>query len=343
MRQVIMVRPYELEVVELPQPVPGPGETLVETRVCGICTLEQRVYRGIRNQYPFRAGHEVSGIVKEVNACSSIEPGDKVAVSLVPRCGSCAYCKAGHDNLCSYFTASRSTGELWGPGGLSDYMIVREQDAFPVSTKVTFDTAALVEPIACCLHSLRRANALAGKVLAVVGTGFFGLLHVGLANSLGLRTVALSLPNDPPIAKDIRSLPKHVYGMVADLATTRSVLENLDVPGVDICVCTRGGNAAFEAALLITRPGGTVVVFESMYGGQQLNVAFEKLRSRELTVTASLSHTRSDFAEAARLVSSGRLGIDALVLRAFPFNDIEAAMRYAVASPRGRTMVHFGG
>src|SRR5262245_40726643 len=117
MKQVIFSGPSKLEVANVPRPVPKRGEALVEVRVCGICTWEQRVYRGTRKDYPLLGGHEISGVVQEANECASLRMGDKVAVSRVPRCGACIYCKVGQDNLCSYFTAVRTPGELWGPAG----------------------------------------------------------------------------------------------------------------------------------------------------------------------------------------------------------------------------------
>jgi len=117
-----MTGPRQVMLASVAEPAVAPGEVLVEIKAVGLCTLEQRVFRGARSEYPFLGGHEVGGVVVQ-SSSSHLLAEPVVAVSTFPRCGSCELCQSGMDNLCGYRTRRAPESlEPWGPGGLADYI-----------------------------------------------------------------------------------------------------------------------------------------------------------------------------------------------------------------------------
>ncbi|MEA2242526.1 MAG: L-iditol 2-dehydrogenase, partial [Solirubrobacteraceae bacterium] len=170
-------------LTEKPRPKPGPGSVLVAVRACGLCTWEQRVYRGTKPHYPFAGGHEIGGVVEEAPR-GGLEPGTTVAVSRLPRCWTCDACKSGKDNLCAYGTRAMSDPD--GPGGLAEYVIASARDVVAVRARTPAE-AALVEPLACVQNSLAIAEIGQGTRLAIIGNGFMGVLHARAAATVGAQ------------------------------------------------------------------------------------------------------------------------------------------------------------
>lgn len=336
MRQAIFTEPWRVAVHTVDDPRPEKGQVLIEVRACGICTWEQRVFRGVRKDYPLLGGHEIGGVVIETTTKQKVKVGDVVAVSRLPRCNTCFYCEEGLDNLCSYFGPARSNNEPWGPAGFSQYLAVPSEDVFVVSPHVSCEEAALVEPIACCVRSLRRAGLRRGSLIAVFGIGFMGLLHIALAKYYGIRVIAVT---DQRSATDIVQA-----GLVPDLIVTQQTTPDIIQalfrrPGVDASICIRGGMEALQTSMMLTRPGGRIVVFQSFYHGERLDIDPNYIRSRELTILGTVSHTRRNFAEAARVIGEHSLSTLPLITRKFPLSEIASAMHYACTSDRGRVII----
>ncbi len=130
-----MTAPKKLEIQDFEKPKPGIGEVLVKIEAVGICTWERKYYRGVDNAYPFVGGHEISARVEEVGAGVSQElhRGDAVVVASLTRCGECYYCRRGLDNMCENVGSESQPGGLWGPGGFSEYLVVRGYELFRVN------------------------------------------------------------------------------------------------------------------------------------------------------------------------------------------------------------------
>jgi hypothetical protein len=110
---------------------PPPGDWVkVRIEACGLCTWEQRVYRGVKPTYPFWGGHEVTGVVDECSPglISDVKPGDRVALALLRRCGACELCRRGLDNHCVYARPEVSDQLPPGPRGLNSLCL----KSFPI-------------------------------------------------------------------------------------------------------------------------------------------------------------------------------------------------------------------
>jgi L-iditol 2-dehydrogenase len=341
MRRAIFVAPGEVNLEDIPAPRRAEGKVLIAVRACGLCTWEQRVFRGTRPQYPLAGGHEIGGDVVAAPAGAHVSVGDRVAVSLVPRCGCCGYCNRGQNNLCAYMSATTTRGHSHsGPGGLSELISVPTHDAFRLPAEVSADAAALVEPTACVLHSLSQGHSVAGGLTAIFGLGFMGRLHVMCARARHCRTIGVATSRDSSLAAPHPSgQPDAVLTSTDPSAMINFIRETFNEPGVDAAICIRGGAASLRSAMKIVRPGGKIVLFESIPDASMIGFDPAWLRGQEISMTGSLSHTRSDFSAAADLVAAGTIDPTVLISRKFTLDETRSALEFAIAHPGLRTIV----
>lgn len=182
------VRKMETRILQKREP--AGDEVLLKVTSCAICTLEQRIWKGVIARYPYAGGHEAAGIVEAVGPdVKGVKPGDKAAVRLLNSCGECYYCRSGHENLCVASFAAHTHSGIMGAGGFAEYMTVSAKAVYKLADDVDLDHAALAEPLACCVHSIRNARIQLGDDVVVIGAGIMGALHIRLAKMSGARVI----------------------------------------------------------------------------------------------------------------------------------------------------------
>lgn len=298
---------------------------LVAVEACGVCSWEQRVFRGAKPQYPFAGGHEVGGSVMEAPN-GELPVGARVAVSRLPRCGLCDACRAGKDNLCAYGTGA--TADPDGPGGLTEYLLASPQDV--VTVRASAPETALAEPLACVLNSLDIAGVGRASAVVIVGNGFMGVLHARAAAAVGAYvTVVATSP-----------VPAGLEGAWAGATIGfAEAVGQLDRCAFDAVILIRDVTSSLGLAGELVRPGGTVSVFASVPSGTAIGLPARLLRIKELRLTAAASHRDRDFQAAARMISDGVVRVDDLVHRVFPLRRVRDALEYATAFDTGRIIV----
>jgi len=141
----------QLVLEDIPIPEPDMGEVVVQIKSCGFCATDYKAIKGIRRnvQFPFIPGHEPSGIVFSVGqGITHFKKGDKVAVQPSGFCGLCMLCRTGNSHYCKYAFTTGGDGpdEVW-PGAFAEYMKTREMCLFHKPPEISFDAAALTEPL----------------------------------------------------------------------------------------------------------------------------------------------------------------------------------------------------
>lgn len=153
MKQAVMTEPGSIELRDVALPVMGEGDVLVKIDAVGICTWEQKFFKGIPGSYPFIGGHEISGRVLAVGpaVAQPLSPGDKVVVASLTRCGECYYCRRGMDNLCLHTGSESTPGEMWGPGGFAEYLLQGDMrcSRFPIKCLRLSEPLPNPSPVYC--------------------------------------------------------------------------------------------------------------------------------------------------------------------------------------------------
>jgi L-iditol 2-dehydrogenase len=305
----------DVRVVEVERPAPGPGEVVVALRACGICGSDVLEWY-MRPRAPLFPGHEVVGIVAAVGAgVADLAAGDRVFVHHHVPCMVCRACRRGATTSCRRFRETRLH-----PGGLAEYVRVPAEnvalDVLRLPDTLDFPTATFVEPLACCVRSIRRANVRPGDAVVVVGAGLTGLLHVQLAAVWGAtRTVVVE-----PVAER-RQL---ALEMGASEARTPDDLAGLEAEAV---IVTPPSAALLRSSLRLAAPGGTVVLFGPTAPGDTFPFEPHELFFREVSVTSTYSADPTDTRLALELLSSRAVTVDRLISRVLPLAEAAEAFR----------------
>src|SRR4051812_20234927 len=188
--------PGSLELREIPEPDPGPGEVVFRVAATGICGTDLHVQDG---EYtvapPVVIGHETAGtVVKVGSGVTGWRPGDRVtSQTTISTCGQCALCRSGQLNLCP---ERRYLGGHVN-GGFAEYVVGPEQNLLGLPEGVGEVAAALTEPLACCVHGVMEvARPAAGSLAVVSGPGPIGLLCAQVARAAGAEVVVLGTSAD---------------------------------------------------------------------------------------------------------------------------------------------------
>ena len=182
-----------IDVFEIDEPRPGPGEVIVEVRATAICGTDLHFYywddyaRRHNPGFPKVLGHEFSGVVVEVGeGVKRLDIGDRVAAETHIPCGSCYYCRTGRPHICENV-------KLYGIdttyGSFTKYTILPERVAIRIPEEISFEEAALLEPFGVAMHAVSEAGIKPGDTVAVLGCGPIGLFIQQLAKISGASKV----------------------------------------------------------------------------------------------------------------------------------------------------------
>ncbi len=306
-------------IVEEPEPNLPEGGLLVRTEACGLCSGELMDWYMDR-KIPHVLGHEVAGRVV-ASEDDRFPVGTRVFPHHHAPCLQCSFCRRGLHVHCETWRRTKLT-----PGGMADLFAVGAAnlaDTLPVDD-LRAEDAALIEPLACVVKSLRRAlgvkalgvgesdpNALTPQGLnarsAVIGLGVMGLMHMLLL---------------PPTAVGYDVNPARVQwakGLGLD-ARHPDGKEKADV----VIVCP-GSQAALDLALEIADPGATVLLFAPFPPGVEPRVPWSDLYFKDITLANSYSCGPDDTRAAAEAIRAGRVRAEQVVSDFVAMEDLPAA------------------
>ncbi|KUO73351.1 MAG: sorbitol dehydrogenase [Clostridia bacterium BRH_c25] len=328
----------KLEVVEKDLKKPEGRQVLVKIQACAICTLEQRIYAGSMKRYPFAGGHEMAGYVVEVGEkVSNIKPGDKVAMRMLTACGECYYCRSGHENQCLISFKAATHEGLNGPGGFSEYMMVDSTMVYKFSDDIDYKYAALTEPLACCVHSVKNANIQLSNDVVVIGVGIMGAFHIMLAKLCGARVIACEIDNDrlelaKKLGADIVINTKETDG----IEEIKSLTEGR---GADVVFCTVANATIAANSIAMAGKLGRVVFYSSFHPDLPINFNPNSIHYSEIIVTGSVNPGMKDFLTASRLLSKKIINPSLIISGELPFERIEEAFEMALDPKTFRIIV----
>lgn len=330
----------ELKTYELELKQPVGNQVLIKVETCAICTLEQRIYKGMMKRYPFAGGHEVAGTVEAVGEdVKNIAVGDKVALRLLTSCGECYYCRTGNENQCVISFKATTHEGLNGPGGLAEYMTLDAKNVYKMADDVDMNNAALAEPLACCIHSVNNANIQLGDDVVVVGVGIMGAFHIQLAKLKGARVIACEVDDSRlEIAKKlgadivINSKNEDVVEKVKELTEGR---------GADVVFCTVAISKIAEDSIAMTGKLGRVVMYSSFHPDLPVDLSVNKVHYSEMIITGSVNPKTIDFLTATKLISNKIIDVSLLISDVMDSKNIEAAFERAVDPSSYRVIVRY--
>jgi len=325
MKQAVMTAPGEIEFHEIDAPAPGFGEVLLRVQRIGVCGSDMHVYHGKHpfTSYPVVQGHEYSAIVEQVGeGVSGIFPGMKVTSMPQLFCGECLPCRRGDYHICDQlkvlgFQAPGCAQELW---------VTSAEKIVPLPDNFTFEQGAMVEPLAVGVHAVRQAGDLTGKNVVVLGAGTIGNL-LAQAAAVYAKNILIT---------DISDYRLEIAQSCGIQAVSNAARESLDeavkrvfgkdgFEGAFECV---GIEKTMESAIENIQKGGSIVVVGVFGEKPRLNLGF--VQDRELTIKGTLMYKSPDYKDAVELISTGKVILEPLISKIFPFEQYLDAYRFIV-------------
>lgn len=333
MKAALVRAPGRVEIVEMETPLPGPGEILVAMKAVVVCGSDVHPWY-VASKAPAVLGHETAGVVARAGAgVVHVRPGDRVFVHHHVPCGACRACAAGEPVTCAEWKPSRLH-----PGGFAEWVRVEApsvaRDALLLPPDVSFTGGAFVEPVACALKAVDRADVRAGDAALVVGLGSNGLLLGWLARLAGAGLLVGSDPD--PVRR--RLALEHGFDAVVD-PSAGSVADGVRVVasrGADVVFVVPTSPAAVVPALEAAAPAGRVVFFSPVAPGEVWPISPNVPYFRDLTLRFSYSSGPGETRRALDLIASGALPVERLVTHRLPLE--RTAEAFALAEAGGESL-----
>ena len=302
-----------VRVEEIPEPVPAPDEVVVHVEACGICGSDVQIANvppGHPSTPPVVLGHEFVGRITAVgSAATGVEVGQRVIIDPDPKCGACAFCRAGRPANCTNIVALG----VYRDGALAEYVAAPAACAFPIAEDVPAEIAALAEPLACVVNATNRAAIRPGESAVVYGAGAIGLLFVAVFRASGASPVVVVEPNPRRRAVALEVGADHALSP-EDFASRRAGILPLGADVVADAVGSALGDAIDVAAM-----GARIVVFGM---NQNAVVPIRQVVITEKSIGIFGTYiTHYTFPAAIRMIESGSLNLTPIVSDIVPLGD----------------------
>ena len=334
MRAALVRAPGRIEVVELPAPVAGPGEVVVAMKAVGLCGSDISPWY-VATKAPAVLGHETAGVVDAVGAgVAAFAPGDRVFVHHHAPCGRCRACAAGEWVMCPAWRPNRLE-----PGGLAELVKVDAlavaHDTLLLPEGVGFDAGSFVEPVACALKAVDKAEVRRGDSALVVGLGSNGILLALLARRAGAVRVVGSDP-DPARRRLALGLGFDAVVDPAAEAVPEAVRRETSGAGADVSFVIPTAEDAVLDAVRAAAPAGRVVFFSPVAPEKVWRLSPHTPYFLDLTLRFSYSSGPGHTRRALDLIAAGAVPVERLVTHRLPLS--RAAEAFALAEAGGEAL-----
>lgn len=321
----------DLRVAETDRPQIDSGEILLRVKGAFVCGTDVRMYHngypGISETSPMILGHEGSGVVVRCGSdVKNFKEGMRVAVAPNVGCGICDYCVSGNTHLCLH---SKALG-IHMPGFFAQYVkipenFVRQGNVVEIPDSLSFEEAALAEPLACVFNAFEKSKMRPGEAVLVIGAGPIGLMHAKMAQIFGVEKIII---ND--LSRDRLDLCRQIDSTFITLES-ENLKEEIDAltagRGVDVCITACPAPQAQQIALELAAINGRIIFF----GGLPADKAHVSLNTnlihyKQLEVTGTTRQSLSQYRRTLKLVACGRINIKDLISSRTALAKIQSAL-----------------
>jgi len=315
-----------VEVREADMPEAQTGGVVVRMRACGICGSDLEKVYGMYSKPSMRLGHEPAGTVESVGGdAGGLRAGDRVFTHHHVSCGSCRHCARGEETLCATYSSTNLS-----PCGLAEHyavpaLNVARGGVLRLPDHVTFEQAAMVEPLACCLRAWDALECGEGDTVSVLGCGPTGIMHSMIARSRGIAAVCTD-------TNDYR------VDFARELGATEAVRPERGADcvrgatggrGADAVIVATGSARAIADGVGMAREGGTVMLFGVPPRGSTVELDAGDLYARGVGVRSSYAASDADTRRALGMIADGRIDVARLITHRYRLAEAGEAFERA--------------
>jgi 2-desacetyl-2-hydroxyethyl bacteriochlorophyllide A dehydrogenase len=315
----------QVEVKEVDVPELGEEEALVKVRFAGICGTDLHIFAGKhpRVKPPLIMGHEFSGEIAKIKTKrrKDLREGARIVAEPLISCGECFACKSGFAHVCERLG-------LYGidaDGAFAQYVKVAVDKLFKISSRVDFDIAALIEPVAVAVHAVRISSLKVSDIVCVQGAGPIGLLTALVAKLAGPARVVIC-ENQP-----FRLKLAEEFGLTAIDVNDKDPVDEISKltggRGADIVFEAAGFPATVLLAPRLCRVHGELVIVAMPK--EPLPVDILSITFKELTIKGVRVYAAYDFERAIQIIANSGLDFSKLLSEPFALTEIMAGIKAA--------------
>lgn len=292
MKALVYTGTMQSEIRDEPAPIPSEGQAHVNITHCGICGSDMHAWHGHdeRRIPPLILGHEAVGI-----ASNGKYKGKRVAINPLHTCGTCRHCMAGDDHICP----ERQLMSMQLPGAYAEETVASEKNLYPIDDTLSFEDAALAEPLAVCIHAIEVARKtlrrpISESRIAVLGGGAIGVLTAIVLVDQGCKDLWIAEPNEKRRAVLEKACKVKAYDPFSDGPPAGTVDAVIDAVGM---------GATRKASTELVIAGGTIVHIGLQDNNEGLDT--RRITLQEVHFSGTYCYSRYDFAAALNLLTRG--------------------------------------
>ena len=328
MKTAKYTRPKHFDVVEVPIPTPGDGETIVKVEFCSICGSD--VHSFVDGKNTDVLGHEFVGEIVAMgpNPPKDAEIGRRVVINTLTPCGHCTPCENGHPNLC--INRRRPN-----PGAYSQYIKTVKEGGkkmiYPVPDEIDSLQACLMEPLGVACHAVDTAKSSLrlNDTVVVFGAGAIGLLITAVLSTIGvIRIIQVDVSDKRLEAAKKLGASYTINGMKADAVKeiekiTGSQRNLFGQPGaVDAVFECAGTHITESQALDVVRPGGSI--YQIALPQKDVSVNLQRLAYKEVKWQGLYAFTY-EYPQCLDLLKTGAIDLTPMISDVYPLEKINDA------------------
>ena len=326
-----------VEVREIPEPEPAPDEVLIKVKSAAICGSDLGIYHYTsaysKMKLPVVMGHEFSGEIIEIGPkVNGYKAGDRVLSESVKACGVCEFCRIGMSNLCDGST-------LFGihtNGGFAEYVTVPYKLLHRIPENMSYDQAALVEPLSNAVHFVRDITPFRiDDYVVVQGCGPIGLFSAQLFKLGGAKVLVTGLSVDKVRFGIAERLGLETLNVEKESLEDR-VMEETNSRGADIAFVAVGVPPAVKQATQIIKKRGTITVVGIF--GQEAPLNMTWLVRRELKIHGAYDAKPENFPQSISLISRGLIDVNSVLTHKLSLDEAEKGFRVAIDKTGGKVV-----
>lgn len=315
MRAVLFTAVDEIEIGEVPDPVPGEHDVVIEVASVGLCGTDLHILSGehLNRGWPQIPGHEFAGTVVAVGAkVDDVRIGDRVAADPNVFCGRCHFCRIGHGNMCERFEAIGVTL----PGAAAEYVAAPAGNCYVLPEHVDVADAMLIEPFSCVVRAIDVLQPRYAAHVLIYGAGTMGLMMASAMRHAGAASVSVVEPND---------VRRHRVDALGLGLAAASADEFVRPRGWEIVIDCAGVVPAIQDGLRRVGRSGTFLQFGVTSPDARVDIDPYRIFQEEITITGSMAVLHS-FERSGDLLSAGALDPSTIIKDRFGLDDYASAI-----------------
>ena len=344
MKAMMLTGIRQMEMKEVPTPaVMNDLDVRIKMKTLGVCGSDIHYYVSGRIgsqvvEYPFTVGHEGAGEVVEIGKrVSRVKPGDRIAIEPAMPCWECDQCRAGRPHTCRQLRFLGCPGQA--EGSLSEYIVMPESSCFKIPEHMSYDEAAISEPLAIGLYAVKQSIPMKGAKVGILGFGPIGMSVALPALAMGAKEIYVTDKIDKRLL-----MAERTGASLTGNPDQEDVVEKISgrVPELlDVVFECCGQQDAMDNAVDLLKPGGKLMII-GIPEFDHWSFPTDKIRRKELCIQ-NVRRQNEAVQPALDMIASGEISVGSMATHRFPFDRTKEAFDLVAAYGDGvmKAMIDF--